>query len=164
MAHWDAEGVVRIWVPNTNLIANILSTSVSSSGTPYSPTDVDAPLKAHKIPIAALFKALMDVAFYEEIHNIFRYFIEEVYGDAIDPETGAPFFPPGTKIPAIPGAPDRDVRLQHFAQVGKKWKNTIVEKVDIEAYVYRLALEWARLNVVDRQAMMMKSDATICRH
>ncbi|KAJ3720940.1 hypothetical protein C8R42DRAFT_582015 [Lentinula raphanica] len=227
MADWDAEGDVEIWVPNTNPIANI---------------------SAHKIPIAALNKALMDVAFvkasnanqypgglkklkeehrfadgvslgnhwqykylldldgmsysgrfmsflasdsvpvkstvyeeffsdwiepwlhyiplsssYEEIYNIFGYFsgipaevVEEVYGDAVDPETGAPLFPPGTKIPAIPGAPDGDARLQHIAQAGKKWKNTIARKVDMEAYVYRLALEWARLNSVDRQGMTMK--------
>ncbi|KAJ3966857.1 glycosyltransferase family 90 protein [Lentinula raphanica] len=246
MADWDAEGDIEIWVPNTNPIANVSSTSVSSSSTtPRSPTNVDAPLKAHKIPIAALNKALMDVAFvkasnanqypgglkklqeehrfaegvslgnhwqykylldldgmsysgrfmsflasdsvpvkstvyeeffsdwiepwlhyiplsssYEEIYNIFGYFsgipaevVEEVYGDAVDPETGAPLFPPGTKVPAIPGAPDGDARLQHIAQAGKKWKNTIARKVDMEAYVYRLALEWARLDAVDREAV-----------
>ncbi|KAJ3715196.1 hypothetical protein C8R42DRAFT_726126 [Lentinula raphanica] len=248
MADWDAEGDVEVWVPSTNPIANVSSTSVSSSGTPHNPTNVDAPLKAHKIPIAALNKALMDVAFvkasnanqypgglkklkeehrfadgvslgnhwqykylldldgmsysgrfmsflasdsvpvkstvyeeffsdwiepwlhyiplsssYEEIYNIFGYFsgipaevVEEVYGDAVDPETGAPLFPPGTKIPAIPGAPDGDERLQHIAQAGKKWKNTIARKVDMESYVYRLALEWARLNAVDRESMTMK--------
>ncbi|KAJ3752502.1 hypothetical protein EV360DRAFT_88684 [Lentinula raphanica] len=247
MADWDAEGDVEIWVPNTNV--NVSSTSVSSSSTtPRNPTNVDAPLKAHRIPIAALNKALMDVAFvkasnanqypgglkklqeehrfaegvslgnhwqykylldldgmsysgrfmsflasdsvpvkstvyeeffsdwiepwlhyiplsssYEEIYNIFGYFsgipaevVEEVYGDAVDPETGAPLFPPGTKVPAIPGAPDGDARLQHIAQAGKKWKNTIARKVDMEAYVYRLALEWARLDAVDREAVTMK--------
>lgn len=100
---------------------------------------------------------------YEEIYNIFGYFsgipaqvVEQIYGNAVNPATSAPFFPPGSKIPAIPGAPDGDARLQRIAQVGKDWKNTIGRKVDMESYVYRLALEWARLNAEDREAMTMK--------
>ncbi|KAJ3787388.1 hypothetical protein GGU10DRAFT_426870 [Lentinula aff. detonsa] len=246
-ADWAAEGDVEIWVPSTNPIANISSTPVAP-GTQHSPIAVtDAPLKAHKISVATLNKAMMDVAFvkasnanqypgglkklqeehrfadgvalgdhwqykylldldgmsysgrfmsflasdsvpikstvyeeffsewiepwlhyiplsssYEELYNIFGYFsgipaevVEEVYGDAVDPATGAPLFPPGTKIPAIPGAPDGDARLRHIAQAGKDWKNTIARKVDMEAYVYRLALEWARLNADDREVMTM---------
>ncbi|KAJ3736583.1 capsular associated protein [Lentinula guzmanii] len=247
-ADWAAEGDVEIWVPSTNPIANISSTPVAP-GTQHSPIAVtDAPLKAHKISVATLNKAMMDVAFvkasnanqypgglkklqeehrfadgvalgdhwqykylldldgmsysgrfmsflasdsvpikstvyeeffsewiepwlhyvplsssYEELYNIFGYFsgipaevVEEVYGDAVDPATGAPLFPPGTKIPAIPGAPDGDARLRHIAQAGKDWKNTIARKVDMEAYVYRLALEWARLNADDREVMTMQ--------
>ncbi|KAJ3847534.1 hypothetical protein EV368DRAFT_51014 [Lentinula lateritia] len=100
---------------------------------------------------------------YEEIYNIFGYFsgipaevMEQIYGNAVNPATGTPFFPPGSKIPAIPGAPDGDARLQRIAQAGKEWKNTIGRKVDMESYVYRLALEWARLNAEDREAMSMK--------
>ncbi|KAJ3885745.1 hypothetical protein GG344DRAFT_58689 [Lentinula edodes] len=100
---------------------------------------------------------------YEEIYNIFGYFsgipaevVEQIYGNAVNPATSAPFFPPGSKIPAIPGAPDGDARLQRIAQAGKEWKNTIGRKVDMESYVYRLALEWARLNAEDREAMTMK--------
>ncbi|KAJ3799232.1 hypothetical protein GGU11DRAFT_743546 [Lentinula aff. detonsa] len=100
---------------------------------------------------------------YEEIYNIFGYFsgipaevVEEVYGNATNPETGAPLFPPGTKIPAIPGAPDGDARLRRIARAGKQWKRTIGRTLDLESYVYRLALEWARLCADDRDAMTMK--------
>ncbi|KAJ3879476.1 capsular associated protein [Lentinula edodes] len=100
---------------------------------------------------------------YEEIYNIYGYFsgipaevVEEVYGNATDPATGAPLFPPGTKIPAIPGAPDGDARLRRIARAGKQWKRTIGRTLDLESYVYRLALEWARLCADDRDAMTMK--------
>ncbi|KAJ3986464.1 hypothetical protein F5890DRAFT_1552240 [Lentinula detonsa] len=100
---------------------------------------------------------------YEEIYNIFGYFsgipaevVEEVYGNATNPETGAPLFPPGTTIPAIPGAPDGDARLRRIARAGKQWKRTIGRTLDLESYVYRLALEWARLCADDRDAMTMK--------
>ncbi|KAJ3715197.1 hypothetical protein C8R42DRAFT_613390 [Lentinula raphanica] len=108
----------------------------------------------HFIPLSAS---------YEEIYNIFGYFsgipaevVEEVYGNATDPATGAPLFPPGTKIPAIPGAPDGDARLRRIARAGKQWKRTIGRTLDLESYVYRLALEWARLCADDRDAMSMK--------
>ncbi|KAJ4490091.1 hypothetical protein J3R30DRAFT_30636 [Lentinula aciculospora] len=252
MAGWDIEGDVEVWVPYSNPIANISAHHHLSSAkfrTLQNHTKVvDAPLIAHKIPLATLNMALMDVAFvkasnakqypgglkkltedhrfssgvllgnhwqykylldldgmsysgrfmsflasdsvpikstvyeeffsewiepwvhyiplsasYEEIYNIFGYFsgipaevVEKVYGNATDPVTGALLFPPGTNIPAIPGAPDGDARLQRIARAGKQWKNTIGRKVDMETYVYRLALEWARLNADDREAMTMK--------
>ncbi|KAJ3915664.1 hypothetical protein F5877DRAFT_48129 [Lentinula edodes] len=100
---------------------------------------------------------------YEEIYNIYGYFsgipaevVEEVYGNATDPATGAPLFPPGSKIPAIPGAPDGDARLRRIARAGKQWKRTIGRTLDLESYVYRLALEWARLCADDRDAMTMQ--------
>ncbi|KAH7877751.1 uncharacterized protein C8R40DRAFT_1168479 [Lentinula edodes] len=251
MASWDAEGDVELWIPHPILHTNASShpKALRKPVTLHHLTDiVDAPLTAHKIPIATLNRAFMDVAFvkaqnakqypgglkkltedhrfsssvslgnhwqykylldldgmsysgrfmsflssdsvpikstvyeeffsewiepwlhyiplsssYEEIYNIFGYFsgipaevMEQIYGNVVNPATGTPFFPPGSKIPAIPGAPDGDARLQRIAQAGKEWKNTIGRKVDMESYVYRLALEWARLNAEDREMMTMK--------
>ncbi|KAJ3885746.1 glycosyltransferase family 90 protein [Lentinula edodes] len=89
---------------------------------------------------------------YEEIYNIYGYFsgipaevVEEVYGNATDPATGAPLFPPGTKVPAIPGAPDGDARLRRIARAGKQWKRTIGRTLDLES-----------LCADDRDAMTMK--------
>ncbi|KAJ4483918.1 hypothetical protein J3R30DRAFT_3838721 [Lentinula aciculospora] len=55
----------------------------------------------------------------------------------------------------ISGAPDGDARLHRIALAGKQWKKTIGRTVDMEAYVYRLALEWARLCSDDREVMSM---------
>jgi len=46
--------------------------------------------------------------------------------------------------------------LQRIAKAGRKWKNTIARKVDMEAYVYRLCLEYARLWADDRDAFTYK--------
>ncbi|KAJ6537985.1 glycosyltransferase family 90 protein [Mycena capillaripes] len=46
-----------------------------------------------------------------------------------------------------------DRRLRRIARAGKQWKQTIGRKVDMEVYVYRLALEYARLWADDRDAM-----------
>nr|GAT49505.1 predicted protein [Mycena chlorophos] len=49
-----------------------------------------------------------------------------------------------------------DVRLRRIARAGKQWKSTMGRKVDMEVYVYRLALEFARLLADDRDAMSYK--------
>ncbi|KAJ7129041.1 hypothetical protein C8R46DRAFT_1363279 [Mycena filopes] len=46
-----------------------------------------------------------------------------------------------------------DRRLRRIARAGKQWKKTIGRTVDMEVYVYRLALEYARLWADDRNAM-----------
>jgi len=46
-----------------------------------------------------------------------------------------------------------DRRLRRIARAGKRWKDTIGRTVDMEAYVYRLALEWGRLWADDRTSM-----------
>ncbi|KAJ4483916.1 hypothetical protein J3R30DRAFT_3284166 [Lentinula aciculospora] len=87
---------------------------------------------------------------YEEIYNIFAYFsgipgevVEQVYNDSdtYDYEGDND------------SAPDGDARLHRIALAGKQWKKTIGRTVDMEAYVYRLALEWARLCSDDREVM-----------
>ncbi|KAG8991784.1 capsule-associated protein CAP1 [Tulasnella sp. 427] len=51
---------------------------------------------------------------------------------------------------------DGDAQLRKIARAGRKWKMTIGRKVDMEIYVYRLCLEYARLWSDDREAMSYK--------
>lgn len=51
---------------------------------------------------------------------------------------------------------DGDAQLRKIARAGRKWKMTIGRKVDMEIYVYRLCLEYARLWSDDREAMGYK--------
>ncbi|KAF5310349.1 hypothetical protein D9611_012102 [Ephemerocybe angulata] len=48
---------------------------------------------------------------------------------------------------------DGDRRLRRIARAGKEWKKRIARPLDMEAYVYRLCLEWARLMSEDRDSM-----------
>ncbi|KZT26069.1 glycosyltransferase family 90 protein [Neolentinus lepideus HHB14362 ss-1] len=48
---------------------------------------------------------------------------------------------------------DGDRRLRRIARAGKHWKRTVGRKVDMEVYVYRLCLEYARLWADDRDAV-----------
>ncbi|KAJ7097534.1 hypothetical protein C8R44DRAFT_366408 [Mycena epipterygia] len=52
---------------------------------------------------------------------------------------------------------DGDRRLRRIARAGKQWKQTMGRTVDMEVYVYRLALEYARLWADDREAMSYSS-------
>ncbi|KAF8578824.1 glycosyltransferase family 90 protein [Ramaria rubella] len=54
-------------------------------------------------------------------------------------------------------ANDGDRRLRRIAQAGREWKQTVGRKVDMETYVYRLCLEFARLYADDRDAMSLES-------
>ncbi|THU81857.1 hypothetical protein K435DRAFT_784854 [Dendrothele bispora CBS 962.96] len=51
---------------------------------------------------------------------------------------------------------DGDARLRRIARAGRQWKKTQGRQVDMELYVYRLALEWARLWADDRGSMDLK--------
>jgi len=48
---------------------------------------------------------------------------------------------------------ERDGQLRQIAQAGKQWKQTVGRIIDMEVYVYRLCLEYARLWADDRDAM-----------
>ncbi|KZT65002.1 glycosyltransferase family 90 protein [Daedalea quercina L-15889] len=82
---------------------------------------------------------------YQEIYNIHAFF------------SGAPL----SALQAVnstalstPRRPtDGDRRLRRIARAGKQWKRTVGRRVDMEAYVYRLCLEYARLLADDRGAM-----------
>ena len=45
-----------------------------------------------------------------------------------------------------------DVLLRKIARAGRAWKQSLGRKEDMEAYVYRLCLEYARLWADDRDA------------
>ncbi|KAK7055722.1 CAP10 domain-containing protein [Favolaschia claudopus] len=49
-----------------------------------------------------------------------------------------------------------DRRLRRIARAGKQWKQTMGRTIDMEVYVYRLAIEYARLWADDREAMSYK--------
>lgn len=51
---------------------------------------------------------------------------------------------------------DGDAELRKIAKAGRHWKFTHGRKVDMEVYVYRLCLEWGRLNADDREALTYK--------
>ncbi|WOO84722.1 Beta-1,2-xylosyltransferase 1 [Vanrija pseudolonga] len=48
---------------------------------------------------------------------------------------------------------DGDAELQKIARAGREWMFNVGRKIDMEIYVFRLCLEWARLNADDRDAM-----------
>ncbi|KAJ7103705.1 hypothetical protein C8R43DRAFT_907013 [Mycena crocata] len=54
---------------------------------------------------------------------------------------------------------ESDRRLKRIARAGKQWKKTMGRTADMEVYVYRLALEYARLWADDREAMSYGSSA-----
>lgn len=79
---------------------------------------------------------------YDEIYNIHSFF------------SG----PPQAALDAVnatapPEVESHDDMLQDIAKAGKRWKNTIGRKADMEVYVYRLCLEYARLWSTDRESM-----------
>jgi len=53
----------------------------------------------------------------------------------------------------IPASSVGDRQLRRIARAGKHWKKTIGRPIDMEVYVYRLCIEWARLWADDRDAM-----------
>ncbi|KAJ7780257.1 capsular associated protein [Mycena maculata] len=92
----------------------------------------------HYIPLSAA---------YAEIYNIVAYF------------SGAP--PAALRAanlsahaaPYAAAQAEADRALRRIARAGKQWKRTMGRTVDMEVYVYRLALEYARLWADDREAM-----------
>ncbi|KAJ3529081.1 hypothetical protein NMY22_g9144 [Coprinellus aureogranulatus] len=93
----------------------------------------------HFIPISSSYK---------EVYNIHAYFSGpsnaalEAIGSSLANE------PLDERRPL-----EGDRRLRRIARAGKEWKQTIGRTVDMEAYVYRLCLEWARLTSEDRDSM-----------
>ncbi|KAG8783991.1 capsule-associated protein CAP1 [Serendipita sp. 398] len=88
---------------------------------------------------------------YHEIYNIHAYFSgpSAFMTKAIDRTANLP-------QKRSPKQLDGDEQLHQIARAGRQWKSTMGRKVDMEAYVYRLCLEWARLWSDDRDAMSFK--------
>jgi len=93
----------------------------------------------HFIPLSAS---------YQEIYNIHGFFagatpsaLQAVNSSALD------------LSPAKRRSIDGDRRLRRIARAGKQWKRTMGRRVDMEAYVFRLVLEYVRLSSDDRDSM-----------
>jgi len=84
---------------------------------------------------------------YQELYNIYSFFSGATPSmmKAIN-ATSSP----------IQKSEDGERRLRRIARAGKQWKKTIGRPVDMEAYVYRLALEWARLWSDDRESLTLR--------
>lgn len=81
---------------------------------------------------------------YAEIYNIHAYFS----GPPPSTLAATNLTTPHTIQPS-----DGDQHLQRIARAGRQWRKTIGRPVDMEAYVYRLCLEYARLWADDRDTM-----------
>ncbi|KZO99021.1 glycosyltransferase family 90 protein [Calocera viscosa TUFC12733] len=80
---------------------------------------------------------------YQEIYNVYAYFSGT---DSLAEIANATF----PVAPTVGRRHDGDTQLRLIAKAGRQWKKTIGRKVDMEAYVYRLCLEYARLWADDR--------------
>ncbi|KAF8624086.1 hypothetical protein AX15_006054 [Amanita polypyramis BW_CC] len=85
---------------------------------------------------------------YKEIYNIYGYFTGPTK-TTLEAANLASADVPLERRRSVEG----DKRLRRIARAGKQWKKTIGRRVDMEVYVYRLCLEWARLWADDRDAM-----------
>ncbi|KAL4248591.1 Protein O-Glucosyltransferase/Glycosyltransferase 90 [Abortiporus biennis] len=85
---------------------------------------------------------------YQEIYNIHAFF---------SGATRSTLFIANSTSAALPRSKrrsiDGDRRLRRIARAGKQWKRTMGRRVDMEAYVYRLVLEYARLSSDDRDTL-----------
>ncbi|EDR06864.1 uncharacterized protein LACBIDRAFT_250899 [Laccaria bicolor S238N-H82] len=88
---------------------------------------------------------------YQEVYNIYMYFSGPTlavskavnFTDMTIPSSNE------KRAPPLRG----DEYLRRIATAGKRWKKTIGRTLDMEVYVYRLCLEWARLWADDRDSM-----------
>ncbi|KAJ2915744.1 hypothetical protein MD484_g4678, partial [Candolleomyces efflorescens] len=84
---------------------------------------------------------------YKEIYNIFAYFSGPTQGMLEAVNSTLALFSPEERYSA------QDAELRKIAEAGKQWKKTMGRTLDMEVYVYRLCLEWARLWADDRSVM-----------
>lgn len=61
----------------------------------------------------------------------------------------------------IEGNGGRDDLAEDIGMAGRKWAETFYRKEDMVAYVFRLYLEWARLQAPDRRSMAFKYDPSM---
>ncbi|KAI0074327.1 capsular associated protein [Panus rudis PR-1116 ss-1] len=85
---------------------------------------------------------------YQEIYNIHSFFSGATPSTLRAANSTTLDAPPAKRRPI-----DGDRRLRRIARAGKQWKRTMGRRVDMEAYVYRLILEYARLCADDRDSM-----------
>ncbi|KAF9462250.1 hypothetical protein BDZ94DRAFT_1166281 [Collybia nuda] len=85
---------------------------------------------------------------YNEIYNIHSFFSGATYS-TLRAANSTQMHLPARRRRSISG----DRRLRRIARAGKQWKQTMGRTIDMEVYVYRLCLEWARLWADDRDSM-----------
>ncbi|KAH8101730.1 capsular associated protein [Cristinia sonorae] len=82
---------------------------------------------------------------YREIYNIHSFFSGATRSTLLAANSTALSLSPARRRPV-----DGDRRLRRIARAGKQWKRTLGRRVDMEAYVYRLVLEYVRVSSEDR--------------
>jgi len=85
---------------------------------------------------------------YQEIYNIHAFFSGATESTLHAANSTTLELPPEERRPV-----DGDRRLRRIARAGKQWRKAFGRKEDMEAYMYRLCLEYARLWADDREAM-----------
>jgi len=90
---------------------------------------------------------------YAEIYNIHAFFSGGTADALAAVNSTAQHLPRRQRIPL-----DGDKRLRRLARAGKNWKNTMGRQVDMEAYVFQLCLEYARLAADNRGSMDFTMD------
>jgi len=93
----------------------------------------------HYIPLSAS---------YQEIYNIHSFF-SGATRSALEAANSTTLLAPPVKRRPVDG----DRRLRRIARAGKQWKRTLGRRVDMEAYVYRLVLEYVRVSSDEREKM-----------
>ncbi|ORX34757.1 hypothetical protein BD324DRAFT_583214 [Kockovaella imperatae] len=95
----------------------------------------------HYIPVTQL---------YNEIYNIFAFFSGPTRSmiEAANATRGT-----YQSAGLLSGHLDGDAELRKIASAGREWMFSVGRKIDMEIYVYRLCIEWARLVADDREAM-----------
>ncbi|BEJ13624.1 hypothetical protein CspHIS471_0307980 [Cutaneotrichosporon sp. HIS471] len=98
----------------------------------------------HYIPVSQM---------YNEIYNIYAYFSGPSTSmlNAAN-TTRDQFQSSGLRTRKLDG----DAELHKIAKAGREWMFSIGRKLDMEIYVYRLCLEWGRLNADDRDVASFK--------
>ncbi|KAF9531212.1 hypothetical protein CPB83DRAFT_849569 [Crepidotus variabilis] len=137
--HWSYKYLIDLdgMSYSGRFLAFLASDSVPIKSTVYDEffTDWIQPW-VHYIPLSSSYK---------EIYNIYAYF-SGAPPSALDALNST--LPREERI-SIEG----DKRARRIARAGKRWKQTIGRTLDLEAYVYRLCLEWARMWADDRDSM-----------
>jgi len=90
---------------------------------------------------------------YSELYNVYAYFA----GPTPSMMKGIQRQAEGTIIGGEYYSPPGDAQLRNIALAGRKWKRTTARLIDMDIYVYRLCLEYARLWADDRESMSYQS-------
>ncbi|KAF8905928.1 hypothetical protein CPB84DRAFT_1813928 [Gymnopilus junonius] len=143
--HWSFKYLVDLdgMSYSGRFMSFLASDSVPVKSTVYDEffTDWIQPCVVHFIPLSSS---------YSEMYNIYAYFSGPTQSTLIAANSSLAVLPADSELRR---AVEGDKRLRRIARAGKRWKGTVGRTLDMEAYVYRLCLEWARLWADDRDSM-----------